>query len=259
LGFCIFKNILQFTSVEMFLAFGMNKKILLILLLLFNFPILCQYNGYEISIGIYGVYTTSASLFLNPNAPDIVLRNQSYDIEDIFNLGGDIRYRISEPVILGLNIEYINITERAPNYNDISGSSVVSLDVEDGFNLIPVELTAYYLLPFSSEQFKFLMGGGIAYYNGEFLRKIGDAEVTNISKEAAFGIHVSVSMDYIPLSNVVTRFQMKFRDPQFTVTSKYNRQEVIYQGQRITLREESFDTKINMDGITFMIGIAYQF
>jgi len=213
----------------------------------------------DFSLGVYGFYTTSASIFLNPNASDIVLRNSSFDIEDIFNPGADIRFRVSEPVILGLSVEYMNITETVPNLNVFLGGSIVTIEVEDGFKLIPIEFTAYYLLPFSTEGFKFLMGGGLGYYNGEFIRKVGEAEVTSVQEENAIGIHVSVSMDYIPINNVAVRFQMKFRDPQFTVTSHYSRTEVEYEGNVIILPEESFETKINVDGITFMLGAAFQF
>ncbi len=213
----------------------------------------------DFSLGVYGFYTTSASIFLNPNASDIVLRNSSFDIEDIFNPGADIRFRVSEPLILGLSVEYMNITETVLNLNVFLGGSIVTIEVEDGFKLIPIEFTAYYLLPFSTEGFKFLMGGGLGYYNGEFIRKVGEAEVTSVQEENAIGIHVSVSMDYIPINNVAVRFQMKFRDPQFTVTSHYSRTEVEYEGNVIILPEESFETKINVDGITFMLGAAFQF
>lgn len=237
----------------------MRISIIIIFHFLFYIPALCQYNGNDISIGVYGFYTTSASVFLNPNASDIVVRNGSFQIEDIWNPGVDIRFRVSEPLILGLNIEYIRITRSAPNLNVFLGGSVVTLLVDDGFKLIPVELTAYYLLPFSTEGFKFLMGGGLAYYNGEFIREIGKAEVKNIKKEAAFGIHVSISMDYVPINYVALRFQMKFRDPQFTVSSQYEQQEIEYEGNIIILPEGSFNTKINLDGLTFMLGVAFQF
>ena len=237
----------------------MRISIIIIFHFLFYIPALCQYNGNDISIGVYGFYTTSASVFLNPNASDIVVRNGSFLIEDIWNPGVDIRFRVSEPLILGLNIEYIRITRSAPNLNVFLGSSVVTLIVDDGFKLIPVELSAYYLLPFSTEGFKFLMGGGLAYYNGEFIREIGETEVKNITKEAAFGIHVSISMDYVPINDVAIRFQMKFRDPQFTVSSQYEQQEIEYEGNVIILPEGSFNTKINLDGITFMLGAAFQF
>jgi len=237
----------------------MNSRLILLFILLINLPVFAQYNGKDFSITVYGIYTTSASIFLNPNAADIVLRNKSFDIEDIFNTGVDIRYRVSEPLIMGISTEYIKTTETAPNLDAFIGGEVVTLDVEDGFKMIPVELTAYYIIPFSTERFKFLMGGGIGYYFGDFIRKVGDAEVTTISHDNSFGIHVLTSVDYVPLDYLSIRFQMKFRDPQFTVTSRYNREDVEYMGQLISLPQEPFETKIDMDGLTFMLGVAFQF
>lgn len=237
----------------------MNLKLILSLFVLFNVASYGQYNGNNFSIGIYGLYTTSASLFLNPNAPDIVLRNESFVIKDILNPGIDIRYRVSDQVILGLNIGYMNVTETAPNLSGFLGNSIVAIKVDDGFVLIPVEITIHYLLPFSTESFKFLMGGGAGYYNGRFVRKIGTTQVSNVSKEAAFGIHVSVSMEYVIIENLLARFQMKFRDPDFTVSSRYDKQEIDYRGETLILPGEAFDTKINVDGIGFLLGLALQF
>jgi hypothetical protein len=251
----------------------MKIKYICIFLFLSNISIFSQFNGNDYSVGIYGVYTTSASVFLNPNASDIAVRNEPYIIGDIINPGIDIRYRLSDPIIIGLNVEYINTSNKAPNFNAFYGGSVIQLNVKDGFRLIPIELTTYYVLPFSTEDFKFLMGGGLAYYNGEFVRvidevdydnnnivrKIGEAKVINVNKEAAFGIHVLISMIYIPINFISVNFQMKFRDPQFTVSSRYNRSEIRYLGSTLVLPQEKFDTKINMDGITFMIGAALQF
>ena len=132
----------------------MRTSIIIIFNFLFYIPVLCQYNGNDISIGVYGFYTTSASVFLNPNASDIVVRNESFQIEDIWNPGADIRFRVSEPLILGLNIEYIRTTKSAPNLNVFLGGSVIPLRVDDGFKLIPVELSAYY---FAQNNKRFLM------------------------------------------------------------------------------------------------------
>lgn len=251
----------------------MNTKYICLFLIVSNLSIFGQYNGNDFSIGFYGIYTTSGSIFLNPNASDVVLRGESFVIDDIFNPGFEVRYRISEPLIFGLNVEYIKTTNAAPNFNIFYSGSVHTLNVKDGFKLIPFELTAYYLLPFSTEDFKFLMGGGIAYYNGEFLRKIdevdyiegggirkiGEVNVKNVDKETAFGIQVSISMDYILTNFLSVNFQMKFRDPEFTVSSKYDKSALRYLGNNIPLPKESFDTKINVDGVTFVLGTSLQF
>jgi hypothetical protein len=206
-----------------------------------------------------GVYTTTARLFLNPNSSDITIRNQSFLIEDIFNPGLDFRYRLTEPLIIGLNIEYMAKTSGGPNLRLFSGSSAATVNVEDGFLLIPIELSIHYLIPFSTESFKFFMGGGMGYYFGEHLRKFGDVEVENAERKSAYGIHVSISMDYVINNFIAVRSEMKFRDPQFTVRNKYTKELVNYRGQVFRVPQEFFDSKINVDGVTFVLGAVFLF
>lgn len=216
-----------------------------------------QFNENNFGISVNLVYTTSAEIFLNPNSSDPVVRNQAYTLEDIFNPSLDVRYRLSEYFILGLNLEYINKTAEAPNLTAFIGSQLIVLNVEDGFRVIPFELTAHYFFPFSTENFKFLMGGGIGYYRGEFIRKFSDVDLAVLQRKIALGIHVSASIDYMLINNLSFRFEMKFRDPQYEVKSEYTKSEVIYQGATITLPDDAFETKVNIDGLTFILGIVY--
>ncbi|HSR17808.1 MAG TPA: hypothetical protein VLM39_06915 [Ignavibacteriaceae bacterium] len=218
-----------------------------------------QYNGKNFSIGLSAVYTTSAKVYLNPNSSDLILRNNSFPLEDIFNPGLDFRYRLTDPLILGFNIEYIKKTELGKNLTVLSRGNTLQITVEDGFRLIPLELSLYYQLPFSTEFFKFLIGGGAGYYFGDQVRKFGDIEVKNVSRKTAFGIHVIISMDYLVLHNFSLRTEMKFRDPQFTVKSAYTKNETVYNGREINLPQSSFDSKINLDGVTFILGAAFHF
>jgi len=236
----------------------MTKITLLLILLFTGSDLFCQYNGHNFSVSLNGLYTTSGSIFLNPNSNDIVLRNETFDIDDILDYGIEVRYGLGESFIIGLNVEYIKQTAKGPNFSAPIENTFATIIVEDGFLLIPLEVSAYYLLPFSTEDFKFSMGGGLAYYNGEFIRKIGDAEITNVDKQAAFGIHVSVGMDYMLRNNVAINFSMKFRDPQLTVKSKYSKQDTMYEGHIVPLPEKPFDTKIDINGVTFVLGIAFQ-
>ena len=231
-------------------------------LLIFSFllllkPAFPQFNEHNFGISVNLVYTTSAEIFLNPNSSDPVVRNQSYTLEDIFNPSLDVRYRLSEYFILGFNVEYINKTAEAPNLTAFIGNQLIVLNVEDGFRVLPFELTAHYLFPFSTEDFKFLMGGGIGYYRGEIIRKFSDVDLAVVQRKIALGIHVSASMDYMLIDNVSFRFEMKFRDPQYEVKSEYTKTEVIYQGETITLPDDVFETKVNIDGLTFILGIVY--
>jgi hypothetical protein len=236
-----------------------NPKYFLILFFLFNSFSLAQFNGNKFSVGINAVYTTTARVYLNPNSSDLTLRNDYFLLEDIFNPALDIRYRLTDPLIIGLNIERMRKTAVGPNLRVLFGSSVALVDVEDGFNLIPIELSLYYILPFSTERFKFLMGGGGGYYIGEHIRKFGDAEIENVERKAAYGIQVSISMEYLLRPNIAILTEMKFRDPQFNLKNKYTKDTVRYQGLIVRLSQEVFDSKINVDGVTFILGAAINF
>ena len=235
----------------------MFKFFLIVLLpILISTGSFAQFSTGKIGIAVNAVYTTSAEIFLNPNSSNSEVRNKSFTLENIWNPGLDVRYRFSNEFILGLNIEYVRKTANAPNLTAFIGSQVFVFEVEDGLSVIPIELTAHYHFPFSTEDFKFMMGGGLGYYIGEFVRKFQDVDLEITQRKFALGLHVSASMDYIIIENLSARFEMKFRNPQYTVTSKYSKTEVMYQGNAIQLPENAFDTKVDIDGLTFIFGLV---
>ena len=236
----------------------MKTKIAAIAIIIISTNAFAQFNK-TFGVSVNAVYNTSASIYLSPNSSDVILRNNSFLIENIFNPAVDFRYKMSESIVVGFNTEYMTSTSIGPNLTVFLGNSTVTIDVEDGFRLIPLELSAYYLLPFSTERFKFLMGGGMGFYIGSHIRKFGDVEVSNAERKTAYGIHVSISMDYLIKDFISVRSEMKFRDPQFTVKSKYSKKEVNYNGNVIRLAQDSFDSKINVDGVTFILGLAFHF
>ncbi|MGE5440370.1 MAG: hypothetical protein ACM3UR_10980, partial [Bacteroidota bacterium] len=216
-----------------------------------------MYKDFSLSLNYN--YTTTARIFLNPKSPDEILRNNSFYMEDIFSPSADLRYRLTEDILIGLNVEYIRKVQAGPNLTVLGSGGTQTIIVEDGFKVIPFELSAYYILPFSTEKFKFIMGGGLAYYYGEHLRKFGDEEVSNLKREFAYGIQALVSSDYMITSFLSLRGEMKFRDPELEVTSKYKNKRVNYEGSTIVLAQDTFQSKINIDGVTFTLGMAFHF
>ena len=231
----------------------------IILLFFFTGTSFGQFGPGNFGIAINAVYTTSAQIFLNPNASNIEIRNKALTLENIWNPGLDIRYRFSQEFIVGLNVEYIDKTANAPNLSAFIGNQVVVFEVDDGFRLIPVEFTIYYYFPFSTEDFKFLMGGGVGYYYGNFIRKFRDVELEVVQRKLAVGIHVSTSMDYMILENVSARFEMKFRNPQYNVKSKYSKTELTFQENTVMLPDDAFETKVDIEGLTFSLGLVINF
>jgi len=216
-----------------------------------------QFAPARLGISVNAVYTTSAEIFLNPNSSDVEARNRSFLIEDIWNPGIDIRYRFSYEFILGLNVEYIKKTTNQPNLTAFIGNQVYSFKVDDGFETIPIELTAYYFFPFSTEKFKFVMGGGLGYYYGKFIREFSGVGLEVTQRKSSFGLLVATSMDYMILPFLSARLELKFRNPQYNVSSKYTKTEVEYQGTVIQLPENPFETKVDINGLTFVLGIVY--
>jgi hypothetical protein len=228
-----------------------------ILFLLLTASLFAQYSGRNWSIALNGVYTTSAKIYLNPNSSDPALRNNSFPVGGFLNPQVEIMYKIDENIMLGFSTEYMRATSSGTNLTAYSGNRTVSVLLEDGFLLIPFEFSGYYILPFSSERFTFLMGGGIGFYYGEHIRKFGDVKISNSVRPASYGIQVMLSMDYMFDSRFSVRGEMKFRDPQFRLTSIYDKTDVNYNGSMIHLPQQTFNSKINVDGICFILGLVF--
>jgi hypothetical protein len=232
---------------------------ILFLIILTAFKIYPQYDERSFSISLNAVFTTNAKIYLTPFSSDPILRNNSFPLSDILNPSFEFRYRLSEPLVLGLNVEYMKAVESGPGLTVFEGSGTRTIIVEDGFTFVPLELSVFYIMPFSSESFKFTMGGGIGYYIGEHIRTVGDVTVSNEERKTAYGIHVSAGLGYQLIKDGFINFQMKFRDPQFTVKSRYSSRTINYEGRTLRLAQDTFDSKVNINGITFMLGISYQF
>jgi len=235
----------------------MKKVIILVVSL--SFSVFGQYNGSKFGISASYSYTTSSRLYYFPNAEDPFLRSQSVPFEDIYSYSVELRYRISEAIIAGLNLDYIDQSGYIKPVTALGENGIETLNASDGFMMIPVELSLYYYLPFSAEKFKFYMGGGAGYYIGNHTRKLGSLEVNNVERKTAYGIHVLVGMDYMVLNFLSIRGEMKFRDPEFEVTNEYARNEITYRGREYTISGKEYDAKVNVDGIIFTIGAVYHF
>jgi hypothetical protein len=228
---------------------------LIFLLSLNAFP---QYDK-KFSIGINFIYTTDARIFLHPNAADPFERTTEFDLSGINSPGINFRYKLLEELYLDLDLEYLKKTGTGLNEQAYINGILSDINVEDGFRMIPVELSIYYLLPFSTDNLKFLMGGGGGYYYGSMIRKFGSLDVSTIKRKIAYGIQVSVDMEYVLLQDFSVRAEMKFRDPQFTVSNHYNKQEFSYEGNMVRIARQDFETKINVYGVNFLFGFVYHF
>jgi hypothetical protein len=208
------------------------------------------------SLTVRGTYTTASRLFPNPDSQNPVERGQFVPIDDFFGYGLEVRYLLPETnLALGLGVEYISVAKP----QEIPLSSSRSIPVEDGYRVIPIELTAYFLIPVSGPTFGVLMGGGGGAYLGRRMYSMAGVEAGTTDQGLGFGIHV--------LGGVIYRFNerfsltgdMKFRDVQFTSTNAFSVPQVVYNGILVNVSQTPFDSQVHTDGIVFQLGATVSF
>ncbi|MBL1213181.1 MAG: hypothetical protein HND52_07490 [Ignavibacteriae bacterium] len=217
-----------------------------------------QYNGNNFAVSFSYRYTTTSKIFLEPNSPDPFLSRTNTPLEDLFSYSGEIRYRLIESMIIGLNVESIKRTESV-DIRFFGFQLNEKVNAEDGFRVIPIECTIYYHLPFSTDYWKFYMGGGFGYYWGDYIRNFQGISVSNQERDFAYGIQVAIGMDYMINEFSSVKFEMRFRDPEIEMTSKYSADSFTVNGRTIRIRRDTFISKINIDGATFSLGAAIHF
>lgn len=212
-----------------------------------------------VTVELRGSYTTTSKVFFNPNSPNEFERNRFFAVDDIFSFGIDVRRDIAYNLKAGASIEYISASSPVTQVvRDVNGQ-LIQLQLDDGYQLIPLELTSYFVIPFSGERVKVYMGGGLGFYIGE--RKIEAAGITiqTLEKNTGFGIQVVSGVDYFLTPILALRAELKFRDPQVESTSRFPDKPIEYGGQMILFDQRPFRSKINIDGITFNLGVAFRF
>jgi outer membrane protein W len=217
-----------------------------------------QNNGNKFAFSLNYNYTTTSKLYLQPKSSDEFLRGIHSFLDNISGYGFELRYKVSDAFFLGLGAEYI---ERKGKITTVSVviDHTQNILVDDGYRVFPVELTGYYLFPFSLERFKFYMGGGVGYYFGSHIREIGDIKSETVERETSYGIHILVALDFLVTDYFSLRGSVKFRDVEFTMFNKYNKVDGTLDGYPVKILTESFDSKVALDGIVFNIGLTFHF
>ena len=232
---------------------------MLLMFISFSVAVKAQKEGNKYCFTLYYNYTVSSKLYDSPRDPDFILREHYQYIDRLKNFSFDFRYSLTKTVSFGIGAGYL---KSSSIYNPVQGigeTGPVIIDAEDAFELFPLELSVYYLMPFSTEDFKFFMGGGVGVYFGNHIRKINDVSVNTLERDYDFGIHVIAGMDYFIYDYLAVRGQMKFRDPQFEMKSGYDKPSATIDDENVLIRQESFYTKVNVDGIIFSLGASLYF
>lgn len=222
--------------------------VLSIAFLLLCSPLRAQKRLYSVSLS--GSFTASSKLFYFPTDPDFFNRQLHLSLENVFGFGIDVRGTIEETGLqIGLGTEYLSKREQftLPRSFD---------KVTDGFIAVPVELTGYFTIPFSSEEIQLYMGGGGGIYFGSRIYEYNNIRAFTIERTPGYGIHVLSGIQYNFHPSMALRGEMKFRDVQFTVTNAFPP----HFNSGTSVQDTSpFKSRISIDGMNLTLGIVAKF
>ncbi len=209
-------------------------------------------NEQTLSFSLKGTFTTSTRFLYNINNPTVY--SESRSITSNFGFGADVRWNILwDRFYLGFSTEKIGAVQTTPViYPEFDNLRV---PYKEGFELLAFELSGYYVVPISSEHVKFYLGGGFGTYDGKRLFSIAHFNSETISSKSYIGIHVMTGVDYQVYSRLGLRFEIKFRDPHFDVTSRFDQESENYFGYPLKLPPEE-TVKVNLFGVNYVGGVV---
>ena len=208
------------------------------------------------SIVVKGNLTTGSQLFTNPNSPSAVQRADFIPIKDFFGYGLELRYQIPDTYLaLGLSAEYV----RATVSKSLFAPPVTAVPVDDGYRVVPIEMTAYFLIPVSGPFFGVYMGGGAGVYIGRRDYSVAGTEAATTDWGHGFGIHVLGGFSFQLNNWFALNAEMKFRDLQFSTTNAFAVSRIRYQSATVNLSQTPFASQVHTDGIVFQLGAAISF
>lgn len=243
----------------------MKAKITLIIIFSFVTNLLSQeilseseHSLVELNISLN--YNTSAKVFLNPKSSDPDIRNLYYTFDGFLSYAFEIKtYLLNNTVFIGIGSEYLQASSLLYSVRGMVNNLPRTLQVEESFQVYPLELMAGYVFPFSSDWYKAYMGAGFGIYYGKYFRKIYDIVSESKLSRLDYGILVNAGVDISLIKNLSLKFEMKFRDPELEFKNEFPKTETIVNGNRIQLFEKIFYTKINLDGLNLILGLNFSF
>ena len=201
---------------------------------------------------LHGNVTTSSQIYPAVDAIDPVARAQSYEVGSAVGYGGEVRYQfISGIAAIGLSADYVKATLSRP----LATNQIATIPVADGYTVLPIEITGYFIIPFSGKTFGVYMGAGGGMYFGERTLSVGNVSAPAFSNPPGGGIHVLGGVSYSPWPSLAILGEMKFRDVQFKATNKFAATTITYNGRMIAVTQLN-DARIYTDGVIFQLGIA---
>ncbi len=215
--------------------------------------VLLAANENNFLFSLKGSFTTSTRFLYNIDKPNVFSTDRT--LSSNFGYGADVRWNVLwERFFLGFSVEKVGGSETIQVlYRQFD---YLLVPYKEGFDVLALELSGYYVVPISSENIKFYLGGGFGTYDGKRNFSIAGVNAETVSLASYIGIHVMTGIDYKIFSRVGLRFEIKFRDPHFDVTTKFDQSSVEYKGRQIQLEQRESVTKVNLYGVNYAGGVV---
>jgi opacity protein-like surface antigen len=239
-----------------------NKILLILIILIFSNSQSQQTDAVnkfprDLSVSVSGNYISSASIQLYEGSENFLEGNFLTELEGGYSLGLNIRKRIYEDnLFLSLSTEYISIKDDNLYQVLQSDTNFFKLNVEEELTVFPLELSIYYLLPDFFRNTRIYIGGGIGTYFGDRKRQLGPYVSETTSRAINFTMNVLFCAEYSLGNNLAANFEIRFRDAQYRVRSRYPENSITIDGINYVFPQE-FNSRIFIDGLKIGLGITY--
>ncbi len=203
------------------------------------------------SIALKGSLTTGSQIFPNPTSTSAVQRAEFFSLKSIWGYGVEVRYRFPETdLAVGISADYLRTTG---SQRPISGQNGKQIPVLDGYRVVPLEVTGYFIIPISGETIGVYMGGGAGTYFGRRIYRIGNTEAQTVDAGNGFGIHVLSGISWRFTDFFSLNAEMKFRDLQFNSTNQFSSSPILYGSFPVQVPTQPFESRVHTDGMIFQL------
>jgi opacity protein-like surface antigen len=211
-------------------------------------------NDGPFQVLLKGTLTTGTLVFPYPESADAIKRSESIDIGNSLGYGVEVRYFIpGSNVGVGLGIEH----ERATTATSFPISRGRSIPAIDGYSATPIELSGFFIIPFSGPVFSVHMGGGVGVYMGKRIFSIAGVEAASTDNGNDFGIHVLAGFEFQLGEFIAVGGEMKFRDLHFTTSNAFPVSQIRWGNEVVSVSTAPFPSRISTDGVVFQLELTY--
>jgi hypothetical protein len=213
------------------------------------------------SVTVFGMYISSSGLQNNPLSADPYEKNAVIEMDGGFGYGGELTFNprfYDTGILLYLSTEYIKINQDdlALYFDDETNHYVIGM--REHLYMTPIEAGIKWPLPINTDLLHVYIGGGAGIYFGDRTRTISYLRSTTNYTRPGFSLNILAGMEYYVARNLSANFELKFREANFDVESKFNSNTIDINGVQFELTNP-FYSRLLIDGVRISMGFNYHF